>query len=411
MANPVTNISSSSRTLWIGLIVAISLGFAIEFLKSTRGSVAATAGRTRIFGLVSGDGFGDGSDGRLSEVMLAREKADRARSRLSRQGRIAGLDRSTPASSLVTSSPATSPGTPALVPALVQTAAQKAEALKKVNAKKLADAKKKKKKKKKDAEPEAIASAPIDTSSDDKSKTPKASDNDFGGGSSLYGNSGPTSATAGARAKDVNENPETLDRWIEFILREPSYERTLKLVEAQQRRSIDSEIFHEVVRQMLADSREKMHEFAIYALGSSPSLKSFLLLEQANSLQPEGSALRLRSRAHLKAYSKLENLRILASVISTQVDARISYEALKLIQVAVSTYRPRNGTSGGATPGVPSTSATSPQVSRQFSSLVSVLTRFALIAPDETLQQEATQTLQQVQSLVGPPPTIAAIAP
>lgn len=399
MANPVSNISSSSRNIWIGLIVAISFGLAIEFMKSTRSSVTEAAGRTRFFGLISDDETTVITNPRSN----TRERAERARSRLLR-GRLGGLD-------TVTSTPANA----VVAPTAIAVVAKKVDpkALAKADAKKVADAKKKKKKKKKDAAAEAVAAVSNPPTTSDDSGKKKSSDDDFGGGSSLYGGMSSITRNNGPRSTDLDETPENLDEWLEYILRDPNFDRTMKLIDAQQKRSIDSEIFHEVIRQMLADSREKMHEYAIYALGSSPSLKSFLLLEQANGLQPEGSALRLQSRTHLKAYSKLEHLRILASVISTSssagTDARISFEALKLIQIAVATYKSRTSNAGNGTSGSggPTASATPANVSRQFSPLVAVLTRFAQIAPDAALQQEASQTLQQVQTLVAAPPTMA----
>ena len=158
---------------------------------------------------------------------------------------------------------------------------------------------------------------------------------------------------------------------------------------------VDSEIFHEVITQMLADSRPKMHEYAVFALGSSPSLKSFLLLEQANYAQADGSPLKLQSRTYLKAYAKLENLRYLAGVISGAAEANSTYEAMRLIQVAVADYKP------AAVPPTSGPTASAVAVSKQFSSLVPVLNRVLQTSNDATLIQEATTTLRQVQTIVG----------
>lgn len=403
MANRGTNILGSSRNIWIGLIIAISFGLGLEFLKSARSSVSESAGRTRFFGLVSDDESTAISKTRPEARSESRDRADRARSRLLR-GRLGGLDAvtSTPANALV---PATA------VKKVAPTVLAEVEVKKAADAKKAAaDAKKKKKKKKKEAFPEAVASNQSPAATSDDSGAKKSSNDDFGGGSSLYGDTTSVGQNNRAGSANLDETPLGLEEWIEYILREPNFDRTRKLVDAQQKRSIDSEIFHEVVRQMLADSREKMHEFAIYALGASPSLRSFLLLEQANSLQPEGSPLRLQSRSYLRAYAKPEHLRILASVISAGADSRISFEALKLIQIAVLNTRARPAAPGNGAPtnGGPTPSAISSTVSRQFSPLVAVLTRFSQVAPDESLQQEAARTLQQVQTIVGTQPTVAA---
>ncbi len=376
---------TQTRLVWIGLIIAICCGLAIEILKTTRASQDGSSWRPRIFGMVAED-----EENTLEHRSV---KAGRARSRLLK-GRVAGLS--------VTSAFVAPPVVAAViagppVPNLTPLSTKMSEEDKK----KALDAAKKKKKKKKKAAVEEIASvetAHAPQPGSDKSK----SSSDVSGGSSMNkGSNNRRSIVLGGA--EVNENPETLEQWLAYILREPNYDRTLKLIKGHEIHTVDSEIFHEVITQMLADSREKMHEYAIYALGTAPSLKSFILLEAANMNEPDGSPLKIMSRTSLMAYAKLENLRYLASVISGGAESNSAYEAMRLIQIAASQYKPKpsSPTSGPATMAL--------AISRQFSSLVPVLVRVSQMASDATLRREATTTLRLVQVIVGTPTPVASL--
>jgi hypothetical protein len=375
-----------SRMIWIGLITAIALGLSIEALKSTH-AAGDSNWHPRLFGMSDlDDGDSMVSTGRRTEK--SREQAERARSRLLR-GRLAGLS----TNAALTATPAVVAAANPGLPNLAAPVAINADDLKKKAAE---DAKKKKKKKKKAATPDIAEAGQNPTTSPDSDSSSKDKSSDVSGASGSYGGGSSISRTVIGVNTPLKENPETLDEWLTFILREPNYERTMRLIEAEQQHSIDSDIFHEVVSQMLSDSRQKMHEFAVLALGSAPSLRSFLLLEAANAMQADASPLKIQSRNYIKAYSRLENLRYLGSAIAGTLEASIAYEALRLIQLAASTYKPK------ATPPTSGTTVTaSATVTRQFAPLVPALTRLQTTAADATVRQEATQTLRDVNALIG----------
>ena len=372
-----------TRLVWIGLIITISLGLAIEALKSTRNSHDGSSWHPRIFGMQD-------FDNEDQEPTIQRtEKAGRARSRLLK-GRIADLNENSPlanlgkTTSLETTAAVALPGPP--IPNLTPLKLTQSD-----EAKKKAEAAKKKKKKKKKAAEEAIAQQPYQAPSEPSKKADPSL--------AITGNSNMTRGGNLQRNLIVGGNtstdkPETLEQWLTFILREPSYERTVRLIQAQQARTIDPEIFYEVTTQMLADYRAKMHEYAIYALGSTASLKSFLLLEAANLREAEGSLAKSQSRSYLKTYSRLENLRYLAGVIAGTSESSSALEALRLIQIAVMDYKPTS-----SAPSRPTTSRLN--ASKQFSTLLPALARIAKTADDAMLRQEADTTLRQVQILVG----------
>ncbi len=376
---------TQTRLVWLALIIAISCGLAIEILKTTHASQDGSSWRPRIFGMAAED----------EEITLEYRsvKAGRARSRLLK-GRVAGLSENTafiapPVAAAVIAGPP--------VPNLTPLSSKMSEEDKK---KALDAAKKKKKKKKKSATEEvaAVEAAPAPQQDSGKSK----SSSDVSGGSSMNKSSNNRRSII-LGAAEINEIPETLEQWLAYILPEPNYDRTLNLIKGHEIRTVDSEIFHEVIAQMLADSRAKMHEYAIYALGTAPSLKSFILLEAANMNEPTGSPLKLMSRTNLLAYSKLENLRYLAGAISSGGETNSAYEAMRLIQLAASEHKPKPSAPSGG----PATMALA--ISRQFSSLVPILMRVSQLATDASLRREATTTLRLVQVIVGTPTPVASL--
>ena len=395
--------SNRNRTLWLAAIIVISLGLMIEAMKTSRSTTAAGARqRGGLFGFAS---LEDESSPELGtrnrrgvSQMLA---ADRARARLQGRlsnNRIAGLDADIDAAP---AAPTATPGAATLANPLKINTAEAAK-------KKAEDAKKKKKKKKKTAEKKNGVDVTVTEASDDDSE------NDTDVSPTGFGPSNVRSATAGAAgagAKQAEESkdPETLEDWIAYIMRDPSYERTMKMVDAVQQRRMDPSIFHEVIAEMLADSRAKMQEHAVLALGSYPSLKSFLMLQSINFTISETSPLKVQSRNHLKNYSRIENLRYLASLLSSagsgnsaSVDTNVLFEALRLIHLSANFYSGNvssSGSGGSQTP--PKPAATPASVVRQFNPLVPALNRIAQTSDDSNIRQEASQALRQVQVITG----------
>jgi hypothetical protein len=395
--------SNRNRTLWLAAIIVISLGLMIEAMKTSRSTTAAGArNRTGLFGFApledeSSPELGIRNRRGISQMLAA----DRARARLQGRlsnNRVAGLDTDIDAAPTPAANPAAATLANPLKINMAEAAKKKAEDAKK----------KKKKKKKKTAEKKNGVDVKVTEASDDDSEN----DSDISptglGPSNVRAT---TNGTAGAGAKLVEESkdPETLEDWIALIMREPSYERTMKMVEAVQQRRMDPSIFHDVIAEMLADSRGKMQEHAILALGSYPSLKSFLLLQSINFTISETSPLKVQSRNHLKNYSRIENLRYLASLISSagsgsnsSVDTNVLFEALRLIHLSANFYSGNvssSGSGGSQTP--PKPTATPASVVRQFNPLVPALNRIAQTSDDSNIRQEASQALRQVQVITG----------
>ena len=395
--------SNRNRTLWLAAIIVISLGLMIEAMKSSRSTTAAGARqRGGLFGFASLEDesspeLGIRNRRGVSQMLAAERARARLQGRLS-NNRVAGLDADIDAAP---PAPTATPGAATLANPLKINTAEAAK-------KKADDAKKKKKKKKKKtADKKNGIDVTVTEASDDNSE----SENDIS--ATGMGPSNVRSTTAGtatgAKQAEESNDPETLEDWIAYIMREPSYERTTKMVDAVQQRRMDPSIFHDVIAEMLADSRAKMQEHAVLALGSYPSLKSFLMLQSINFTISETSPLKVQSRNHVKNYSRIENLRYLSSLISSagsgnssSVDANVLFEALRLIHLSANFYSGNvssSGSGGSQTP--PKPAATPASVVRQFNPLVPALNRIAKTSDDSNIRQEASQALRQVQVITG----------
>lgn len=396
-----------NRTLWLVAIVVIGLGLMIEAMKTSRGSTTASnRNRGGLFGFVLTEDESSPELGiRNRRGVSHSQAADRARARLRGRlsndrlaGLVADLD-SAPAAA----QPMATPGTANLADPLKINSADAA----KVAAKKKADLAKKKKKKKKTALSDKQTGIDV-TVTEEAEK--EGDEFPFGSTSSLGTSNIRTIVPGVVKQQEEASEPETVEDWIAYIMREPSYERTMKLIDAVQQRRLDPSIFHDVIAEMLTDSRGKMQEYAVLALGSYPSLKSFLMLQSINSTVSETSSLKVQSRNFLKNYARIENLRYLLSLISSagsasaSIDSNVLFEALRLIHLSANFYTgSASSSSGSQNPPKPAATPPSvvPSVVRQFNPLLAALNRIAQTSGDSNIRQEAEQALRQVQIITG----------
>lgn len=339
-------------------------------------------------------GTDDGSNTILSERSPRSSSATRARSRLYK-ARLAGLDLDKKSNSASPESESSTVTPTATTP----TAATPAAGATKPETKKAEDRKKKKKKKKKKS---TLPGAPASEKNESDDVDEKSDSDAQGASGSNAAADGFAGGGTAAPIQPMTGEPKTLEEWLAYVLREPNYEHTMKLITQYQVREIGADIFYGVVQEMLNDSRAKMHEYAVMALGSAPSTKSFGLLQIAIASEHEGSELRLQARNYLKTYSRMEYLKYLISIVTSETAEDTRYEALRMIRLSAeqnlkSTTRP--STSGnGSTGGSGSVSVTT---TRQFNPLVPILTRLIQTSNDQNVRNEATSTLQRIQSLLG----------
>lgn len=381
--------TNNSKPVWITVAVVIAIG--LMFDAARRNNVGEWHPRLAAFGM---GGTDDGSNTILSERSPRSSSATRARSRLYK-ARLAGLDLDKKSNSASPESESSTVTPTATTP----TAATPAAGATKPETKKAEDRKKKKKKKKKKS---TLPGAPASEKNESDDVDEKSDSDAQGASGSNAAADGFAGGGTAAPIQPMTGEPKTLEEWLAYVLREPNYEHTMKLITQYQVREIGADIFYGVVQEMLNDSRAKMHEYAVMALGSAPSTKSFGLLQIAIASEHEGSELRLQARNYLKTYSRMEYLKYLISIVTSETAEDTRYEALRMIRLSAeqnlkSTTRP--STSGnGSTGGSGSVSVTT---TRQFNPLVPILTRLIQTSNDQNVRNEATSTLQRIQSLLG----------
>ena len=266
----------------------------------------------------------------------------------------------------------------------------------------IAGKKKKKKDKDKDENKVSVATVERDTNAPSPSGSQDGSD---------AGAMAPVISGGVANTANEVRDPQTLEEWLSYLLREPNYDRTMELIERHQSGKVDAGLYLLVVQEMLEDSRNKMHELGVLALGSAPSPRSFVMLHHTSLKQESNSELRLQIRTYIKAYSRFENIRHLVPVISAHIltDNEIAFEAVRLVQAAVD-HQARTQRAGQ-----PSSSSVSPlpassPIARQLSVFVPLLARTTLAAQDSGLRGEADRTRRSIEAILGASSTSVAAA-
>lgn len=250
---------------------------------------------------------------------------------------------------------------------------------------------KKKKTAKKKTEPvnSMQAQKPSENSEEKKSRSSEYGANSIGGTTTVVTNLGNSAAP----------RPVSLQDWLTYILREPNYDKTVELVQKFQSGEIASSVFHEVVKNMLIDTRRDMVDLAIFALGATPSAQSFDQLEAYALTQPTSSPLRLRAKAYLNNYSELENLKYLVSVATGTFSADTRAEAIRLLRVSAEEHlRPQ--VKGGTVVGTSVGGSPSKAAIKKYHPLVPILSRLIQTTGDDSIRDEAATTLQRLQVLL-----------
>ncbi|MCM2281815.1 MAG: hypothetical protein NDI61_08205 [Bdellovibrionaceae bacterium] len=298
------------NSFWIFFGILLAFGIAMETLKD---SVPQTKSGQRIAT-------------RYEDLEQAGMMADAD----ARAGRIAGLARES------TQSPAriravTLPTTPALTQSGATTAAQPKTANVKTADKKKKDDKKKKKKKKKKIDgkpddPNSPSSDDEDAEDDGDSPTVGATDGGAAGGGM------PTPS------RQDNDIPQTQREWEDLVLREPDFKATEKFVKFYKSNLVSSEIFYNVVRQMLDDSRPKMRKLGLVALGATPSSRSFVELAVFVQDEPGVSPLKTQAQSYLYRYMELAYLRHLAGAMQAPDAPFANLESIRVLRMSMDRY-------------------------------------------------------------------------
>lgn len=268
--------------------------------------------------------------------------------------------------------------------------AKKAADKKAADKKKADDAKKKKKKKKK-----AGGAATTDSQDESKDEKKEEAKKDDGDGSATLVN--------GTAAPGVHpaKNPEglTVEEWVTFLFQNPNLDKISRFIQLAQLGTVKTDVFNKVIEKMLVSQSDQLHGYAVMALSSLPSVKSFSLLLDISNEASMSDAVRSQASTYLDQYGRLEYLRILISATASG-DAQVSYAAISMIQkFAESNF------SSVATSGETSTSDTerSPasDVTRIYQSALAALNSVATTSPDSNVKSGASSAASTIERLLG----------
>lgn len=263
------------------------------------------------------------------------------------------------------------------------TEVKKADAKKadpKKDAKKKDDKKKNKKKKKiknkKDAQPGSPAEESEEETTDEETNETAM----MGGLNSQV--------TPGNSA--VSNDPQTAEQWYAYLLAHPDFEHVSKFIQMAQIDAIDSDVFYAVIEKLLLNTDVRMQDFAVLALGSTPSQESFVLLAQvSNDIQMTANT-KATAKSHMVKYTRIEYVGHLGSVASLDEDASTTLAALDLVQDSA-----RKLLKTDPTPRSPASNVT-----RTFDSILEAMTQLSTTATDLSVRSQAAQTVSTLRNLL-----------
>lgn len=181
--------------------------------------------------------------------------------------------------------------------------------------KKSKDKKKKKQAKKKKKKPTTTA----------KKAQPESSDENTDADLSLAMAGGGAFTPEAKKKKDPNAIPETLEEWEQYILHPPSMDHLLKFISYYQAKLIKDEIFYTLCETMIAAPQENIRKFGIIALGSTPSVFSFALLNQASTNERSGQ-LQSLIETNFQTYLAVQFVSYMGPSLSS-VEDNVRYQA------------------------------------------------------------------------------------
>lgn len=308
---------------------------------------------------------------------------------------------------------AANPGADSVVDAPpAQSEEEKAAALKKAEdekkkaeeKKKADEKKKKKKKKKKEQTTEAQPQQPASDESEEKKKG--FGDDGFGAPAA-----GAAEVGAGIAGFNAERMPQTIQEWEAYLMKDVDYERLSTFIKAHQSGLVKDEVFYAVIDAMFDDSRPKVRQMGITALGANPSQRSFQMLVDVMN-HDSSKEVKSQADATLKTYARVENLRILVTVISG-TDAAQTIEALTLLRLSAQAHlrvaqtQPQTQTTGQ----IDARTSAAVKSTKYFRPFVPALSTIARTSSDAGVRSIANQTLSELESMLAALPVPVTPAP
>jgi len=205
-------------------------------------------------------------------------------------------------------------------------------------------AKKKKKKIKGKNSDEVAQSSPAKTDVSDSDRSDSETETDGPRAGLVATNPVGGTAVVAPNTAKKNEIPQTLREWEEILLRDPDLQKTQKFVQYFQANQIPAEVFYRISKQMTEDTRPRMRELGIMALGTTPSVRSFNELVSVSASEPAESSTRVQIQTYLLRYTDLTNVRFLGLALNATSKSPnasqtlASLEAIRLVRVSADRY-------------------------------------------------------------------------
>ncbi|MES2856283.1 MAG: hypothetical protein V4692_10495, partial [Bdellovibrionota bacterium] len=186
--------------------------------------------------------------------------------------------------------------------------------------------------------------------------------------------------------------------WTKY-LDSADYDRATELIQSYQAGTITAEVFYGVVDKLLTDSNDDKHILAVYALGATPSTKSFLMLSAAEVNEKLSADVHGDAAKHLQNYATFEQVRYLNGVLTSKENEAASLRAIALLMFALNKAKtdsqPGEQNQEPGVPANPRAPASNP--SRYFTVFQPTLSR--IVQSGGNLSGDAQQALGIIASL------------
>lgn len=191
-------------------------------------------------------------------------------------------------------------------------------------------------------------------------------------------------------------NAISIDEWERKLLSQPDSTATQNFIKMFKSGSVTPQVFYQIAKQMLADSRQEMQALGVTALTSTKSVQSFTMLAgyiEKNPSTPAGQ----KAQTELNTYSKTAHLGILEDVLRSQSTSNAGVQAANMISTLATqlTQSLQSQTAGGNRP-----TQLIQTYTNQFAPLRTLLTRLSTVSANSQMASSAGRALSAIESLL-----------
>jgi hypothetical protein len=229
------------------------------------------------------------------------------------------------------------------------------------------------------------------------SRNNKLSASNYNANNVSSGGGGAGGGTKPQKPKQEEENLDTVQYWEEPIFKNEDPAAVSKLIDSYRIQKVSSGVFYEVVSEMSQDERPQLREYAIVALQSTPSTKSFYQLTKMK-LNDTDAEIRISAEAEVAHYADVGRLSYVISSLKTSGGEaqQVSLEAMRVLTKASENYGEIHAQSNDGTH-----SSTQMSASMQ-TKLTQAYNTLGTIAQsnDPELKSEAVKTMDSISKAI-----------